>query len=33
MHSALANPELEAQVEQYAKAVCDSMGSLAEPCK
>ncbi|GBF97967.1 hypothetical protein Rsub_10640 [Raphidocelis subcapitata] len=33
MHSALANPELEAQVEQYAKAVCDSMGALADSCK
>lgn len=33
MHSALANPALQDQVVQYAKAVCDSMASLAETCK
>jgi len=33
MHSALASPDLQAQVEQYAKAVCDSMGSFADQCK
>lgn len=33
MHSALANPDLQAQVTEYAKAVCASMGSFADACK
>lgn len=33
MHSALANPELQVEVVDYAKAACDAMGSFAQSCK
>lgn len=33
MHSALASPDLQAQIVDYAKAACASMGSFADTCK
>ncbi|KAI8466384.1 MAG: hypothetical protein J3K34DRAFT_433787 [Monoraphidium minutum] len=33
MHSALANPDMQAQIVDYAKAVCTSMGSFSDACK
>lgn len=34
MHSAVANPDLQEQITDYAKAACDALGqSLAENCK